>query len=369
MKKIHVLQVVDYLNHNSGVASVVLNYFMQIDSEEVQFDFLLFDRPEKELEELLINKGSRIYVVEKPTVKTALLFQNKIKSFFETNGKEYNIVHVHIPVAAYCVLHYAKKNDVEHRIIHSHNSQGADGIVKSIRNGILCKIGCTYANHFFACSELAANFLYGERGKNRKNAVIIYNAIDKEKFRPDAVARKEIREKLRVDEEVLLGSVGRFSKQKNQKMLIDILKELQNRGVKSKLLLIGDGELKEEILMYAKKNNVVNDVILCGVVIDVQRYLNAMDVFLMPSFYEGLPLSCVEAQMTGLACVVSKTITKEVKISNRLYYQNIERINDWTDCICGIIDNNTGEKEKVIADKFDIKIQSHKLCNIYKSFV
>lgn len=325
---VRVLAVVDYLNHNSGVSSVVMNYYSGIDKSKVQMDFLLYEQPEKSILDYLNQNGSKVYALGYPVELGLAKYQKAIDQFFAEHQKEYQIVHLHIPNAAFIVLKTAKKYGVGTRIIHSHNSRGADGLIKKIRNYVLNRQGIFYANEYFACSESAGKYLYGKRNLNK--VTIIPNAISLEKFRYDQECRKSIRDQWNISEKTLvLGHVGRFSEQKNHRFLIEIGKRLKEKELAFRLLFLGDGELKEQIRAQAKQAGVENNLIFAGVVSNPKEYMDAMDLFLLPSLYEGLPCVCVEAQANGLPCLISANVTKEVELSDYVQFLDISDADQW----------------------------------------
>ena len=259
------LLVLDYINSNSGVSSVVMNYYNYINIAKVQMDFLLYEEPEKTTLDYLQEKGSRVYSFGHP-VKTGLgKYRKLIKNFFKEHVGEYQIVHLHIPNAAFVVLKYAKKYGVGTRILHSHNTRGADEMVKKVRNYMLNRYGISYATHYFACSKLSGEYLYGK--KQADKITVINNATQLDKFRYSPQARRKIRESLAIsDEHLVLGHVGRFSKQKNHEFLIEIAKKLKEKQVDFKLLLLGGGELQASIKEQVRLYNLEEQVVFAGVV-------------------------------------------------------------------------------------------------------
>ena len=370
MKKIKVLQVLDYINNNSGVSSVVMNYYSHIDNSKVQIDFLLYENPEETVLEYLNNNHSQIYTTGYPVEEGYIKYKRRVREFFEKNEKVYDIVHVHIPSAAFVVLREAKRVGISKRIIHAHNTRGADGIAKKVRNYLLNKWGMCYTNEFFACSRLAAEYLYG---KNKsKYSVIINNAIDLKKFSYNQKMRESIRKELGITDEIVLGHVGRFAEQKNHKFLLEIMKELQKSDNNYKLLLLGDGSLRKDIESQIKKLGLENNITLLGVVSNVKEYLDAMDIFLLPSLYEGLPCVCVEAQANGLPCLVSSAITKEVELTNNIKFLEIENANKWCIEITKLAENLKADRQNVNRDArlndYDIEIQAKLLEERYLEY-
>lgn len=256
-----------------------------------------------------------------------------MEQFFSRYAGEYDIVHIHIPNAAFIVLSCAKKYGVPVRIVHSHNSRGADGFIKKIRNFLLNRWGIHFANRYMACSLKAGEYLFGRKMCMQEQFTILNNAIFLDKYKFDLEKRKEIRGSLGIGEEILLGHVGRFVEQKNHMLLLDIFSKLWEKGWKGKLLLLGEGELKNEVEKKAESLHIKERVILVGAVPNVNEYMSAMDVFLLPSLYEGLPVVCVEAQAAGLPCIISSEVSREIKVSDLVQFLNVNEVEVWCDCI------------------------------------
>ena len=331
MKTIKVLQVLDHINSNSGVSSVVMNYYTHMESENIKFDFLLFEEPDEEWSKKLKASGADIYVTGQPSGSRIGTYIKNVDEFFRVHGAEYQIVHVHIPNCAFAILKSAKKYSVPVRILHSHNSRGADGLIKKVRNFVLNKQGVSYANHYFACSKSAGQYLYGKKHLN--DVTIIPNAIDLKKFQYSQDNRAKIREALGIREELVLGHVGRFSTQKNHEFLIEIVNRLKEKEVAFKLVLLGSGELQEQIKEQIEVLGLEEHVVFVGVVNNAKEYMDAMDLFVLPSLYEGLPCVCIEAQANGLPCLISSNVTKEVELSDFVKFLEITDAGVWAETI------------------------------------
>lgn len=367
MNSVKVLQVLDKISYNSGVSAVVMNYCNHISSDNIDIDFLLYEEPEQYWKDLLGKKGIEFYTTGRPSGREMVAYKKRVKQFFQEHGKKYDVIHLHIPNAAFVVLKYAKKYGVPIRIIHSHNARGADGVIKKIRNYVLNKWGIIYANQYFACGIEAAKYLFGKKKVELNQIVIINNAIDLERYRFDIEARKRIRAELGIDQEVLLGHVGRFEEQKNHKGLLKNFKELTLRDEKYKLVLIGDGPLREALQNEVMQCDLKDKVIFTGIVNNVNEYLSAMDVFLLPSLYEGLPVVCVEAQVAGLPCIISKSVTTEICFTDLVKFVQNEDVDTWCDEINEFSREN-GDRKSVDIPKYDIYKQAKRLEGIYMSY-
>lgn len=331
-----VLQILDTLNVGSGVASVVLNYYRAIQRLQhknqtnlVIFDFMVNEEVEEPIKQELENNNSRIFLMPPLRMKYALEYCWKLEKFFKEHT-EYQIIHGHVPNAAAFYFSVAKKANVPVRILHSHNSQAADQWWKQIRNRILSKIGIWYANQYMACGKKAAQYLYG---KNCSHVYLMNNVVDAECFRYRKEVRKVVRKNIQAEGKFVIGHVGRFCYQKNQKFLIQIFAEINKKEKNTCLLLLGEGEERQEIEKLIEKYHLEQAVKLLGVVPNVEDYMQAMDVFLLPSRYEGVPISVLEAQASGLPCVISSEVTKEVKTEYTDYIKLKEDKKKWRDAV------------------------------------
>lgn len=366
-ESIRVLQVLDFINYNSGVSAVVTNYFFQLDPQRVQCDFLLYEMPEDAWMTRLTAAGAKVYATGKPSGRSMAEYERNVKDFFWQHAKDYDIVHVHIPNAAFIVLRYAKKYGIKVRILHSHNARGADGAVKKIRNYLLNQWGIHYANQYFACSVKAGNYLFGE--KRCGQLVVLPNAIRLERYAFDEKKRKTIRDSVGVKEhELLLGHIGRFAEQKNHEGLLKIFAETRKRGMDTKLVLLGDGELREKTGQLAEELGIKDQVLFAGVVANVPDYLSAMDIFLLPSLYEGLPVVCVEAQAAGLPCLISDQVTREIALTDQVWFLANGNLDSWCDRIRKISAEGRSQNAVKGLEQYDIVRQTRNLEERYLQY-
>lgn len=242
-----------------------------------------------------------------------------------------------------------KKNGVPIRIAHSHNGS-YEKTVKGYILHIFSRFSKYFSTYNWACSEIAGKYLFG-----RKRFEVIYNGIDINKFKFDSELRKNKRNELKIKEnEFVIGHIGRFELQKNHKFIIKLLNELKKENDNIKLLLIGIGKYKKNIEKKVNKLNLEKNVLFLGTRKDVNTLYQAMDCFILPSLYEGLPLVGVEAQINNLYCIFSNTITKELKISEKSYYLNTKNLKEWKNKINEIQLSNRKELLEIDAKKFDI---------------
>lgn len=337
-KKVRILYFVDRML-KGGIQALVLEIAKNIDKNKFQLDFLLLDDGNKyELEDELKKYCTNVFKLQKIWLRKPIDFVKYTKAlddFFKMHN-DYDIVHMHSSSKNYMVLKKAKKYGIKTRIAHSHNIdfQTSNIIKKFIGN--LFKINLKkYATDYYACSKLAGEWLFGKKIVKSDNFKIINNAIDCTKFKYNEQVRKQIRDELKINEnELVLGNVGRFSEQKNHEFLIDLFMKVYSEKKNSKLLLIGTGEKEEQIKEKVKKLNIENSVIFVGFSKKVSDYMNAMDIFVFPSKFEGLGIVLIEAQANGLHCLASEgVIPNEAKVTNLLEFINLNNIENWKERI------------------------------------
>ncbi|MFA9463367.1 MAG: glycosyltransferase family 1 protein [Velocimicrobium sp.] len=365
MDRIRVLHIFDKISISSGVCSVIMNYYNHIDKRKVVFDFMVNEPVSEEIQNTLERQGSKIYVMPALKIQNYVKYMKQLKIFFYSHA-DYAIVHGHTPNVAAFYLKVAKDCGIKIRIIHSHNAIGAENKLKRIRNRILYQVAIKNANTYFACGRKAAEYLYGKNFN--KNYYIMNNAIDLEKYKFNEKIRCQIRKQLDIEGKFVLGNVGRFCKQKNQKFLINILAEIIKTDKNVKLLLIGDGKQLKEVQQDAEKLKVSEYIVFTGEVNNVFDYIQGMDIFILPSLFEGLPVVCVEAQAIGLPCLISSTVTKEIAINQNIEFVSIfDSPKKWGNSILEM--RKRSRQENIEMPSFDIKDKSRELTNIYYELI
>ena len=295
-----------------GVESVIMNYYRHLDRTKVQFDFICDEDSTRIPYDEIKKLGGRVFLVPKYQKLTQYL--KSLEDLFRKN--QYRIVHSNINTLSVFPLYAAKKAGVPVRISHSHSTSNPKEWKRNIIKNILRPFSKKYATNYFACSELAGRYLFGNKTFDQGKVKIIHNAIDLDKFKFDSDARKKLRKELDIDEKTtVIGHVGRFVQQKNHDFLIDVFKEYHTKNPDSKLLLIGTGPLEEKIKAKVEKLNLTDSVIFLGQREDTNKLYSVMDVFCLPSLYEGLPVVGVEAQAAGLSCLFSNNITPDICIN------------------------------------------------------
>ena len=350
-----------------GVESVVMNYYRNIDRNKVQFDFICDEDskyiPKDEIEGL----GGKVILI--PPYQKAFKYHKELKK--ELKEGKYKIVHSHINTLSVFSLWAAKSAKVPVRIAHSHSTSNKKEWKKTLLKNMLRPFSKVFATDYFCCSELAGRWLFGNKTYNQGKVYLLNNAIDVDKFKYNEKVRKAKRKELNIkDKDLVIGHIGRFVKQKNHEFLIDIFNEIHKQNKNAILLLAGDGPLKEEIQNKVKESGLEKNVQFLGQRNDANELYQAMDLFLFPSLYEGLGMVLIEAQCTGLPCVVSTEVPKNAKISNGVEFIPLSKnAKIWADESIKLITNKDIRKtilKTIKINNYNIKNEAKKLEKKYK---
>lgn len=346
---------------NGGVQHVIMDIISNL-KNDFQFDIIVFSNGPDFFDEQFLNSGGTIFRIPNKKKIWGLDIDAYFRGpriFFKTykilkkNGP-YDAIHCHNYFESYFCLLAARIAGVKTRIVHSHNDATfiKFSIIQKIYQKILRKLILRNATDFIGCSKKACNYLFG----SKCNATTIYNGIDLENFKKnnnrDYISNNKIR----------LLHVGNFSEQKNQIFLIDVITELKKQKIDFELILIGGGniEYRENVLKKIKENNLSNNVSLLPSNSNISQEMNNADLFLFPSNYEGLGIVLIEAQATGLHCLVSKAVPSEADLGNLEFVEELDA-KMWSESICNIVKN--GQKRiSVNMDTYNIKT----IAKIYK---
>jgi len=371
-----ILQIIAEPFENGGQELFITNLYKNIDKQRIQFDFVTpYSGKNEKLKNEVENLGANFYVADIKHKQGGLL--QRI-GFFKTVNKvikenKYSIVHINSVSLLGLMLGVltAKRNKVKNIIVHSHN----DGlltlkykVMKKISDYILQK----YVNNYFACSENAAKWKFPEDVIKQKKYTVIKNGIDVEKFKFNEETRKEYRKQLRIDEKFVLGHIGRFEEQKNHKFIIDVFEEILKKEKNAVLLLIGEGSLKPKIEERVKDKNIQEHVKFLGVRNDVNNIVQAMDVFIFPSVFEGLGIAVIEAECSGLTVICSNKLPKEVEITDNLIKMDLnDNVEKWADKILEMKENTNREDayRQIEKNGYNIKQVAKQLEQFYLSLI
>lgn len=354
-KPIRVAQMMTEMNYG-GVEMVVMNYYRHIDRSKVQFDFFVLEGSEIPQREEIERLGGRIYIV--PHYKHLVQYEKTLIRLFKENN--YKIVHSHMNTLSVFSLRAAKKAGVPVRIAHNHSTAGKGEYKKNLVKYMLRPFAKVYPTDLFVCSHLAGDWLYGKN----TNYTVFNNAIELDKFVYNEQIREKIRKQYHIENKFVIGHVGRFCYQKNHDFLIDIFEKVHEREKEAILLLIGEGELEDEIKAKVHRLGLDECVIFAGTCSNVNEMYQAMDVFVLPSRYEGLPVVGVEAQAAGLPCLFSINVTKETKLLDNVFFENA--LDKYIEDVLNELNmKRINVAEKIKQAGFDIEEEANKLQDIY----
>lgn len=353
-----------------GIELFVMNHLRHFNRQKVIFDFIIHGSKIGVFDEELKEYGCKIYFLP---VKS----QNPIKYFYELNQffkkNKYDIVHSHMDAMNTTILRYAKKNGVNLRISHSHNTNHlTKNPIKYLLNEFMRHFSKRYATHLFACSVDAFRWLYKKELTSNLNESIIPNAIKLDQFRFSKEHRSKIRAKYKISSNTLLiGHVGRFDYQKNHEFIINIFKNLllAANNKKFKIAFIGIGPLKQYFEEKAIEYNLQANIIFLGKIGNPSYYYSAFDVFILPSLFEGLPLTLVEAQANDLPCLISENISRDAVLTDKVKQLNINSYESWVNELLkfevrkDIQTNNNSNR----LENYDIVKSSIRLQNFYNN--
>lgn len=321
-----VLHVVGRLDIG-GAESRIMDLYRNIDREKVQFHFVQHTTDRCAFEEEVERLGGKVYHVPRFKVKNYFAYKKAWKDLFEAHP-EIKVVQGHMTSTAAIYLPIAKKAGVEITIAHA-RSAGVDPGLKGHLTRFLRRDLYKKCDYRFTCSGMAGESVFGNQKQISRKATFIPNAIDVDKFKFDEEIRGQIRYELGIKDKFVIGHVGRFSHMKNHKYMLQILEqclkiEKEKSLLETMLMFVGDGEMKEEIMEQAVAMGISSRVLFMGNKKDVYRYYQAMDYFLLPSLYEGLPGTVVEAQASGLHGIMSDSVTAEAIVTDLIQMRSIK---------------------------------------------
>ena len=302
-----------------GAETFLMKIYRQLDKSQYQMDFCVnvFDKCVYDDEILAL--GGKIFRIPSKS-ENAREFKRQLTGIIKDNKYDY-VLRITSNAAGFWDLKIAKKAGALRTIARSSNTSDGDGIKKAIIHRISRFLWLKYVDVKIAPSDLAAIYTFGKKQYKQGKVSLLHNGIDLNIYHYGVNGRNQIREEFNIKSStVLLGHVGRFSKQKNHSFLIDIFCEYEKKNKDSKLLLVGIGPLEDSIKEKVHQLNLEEKVLFVGLRRDIPQILSAMDVFVFPSFYEGMPNTVIEAQSTGLPCIIADTITKEADITGLVRY-------------------------------------------------
>ena len=364
MDTIRVLQVLGTTNLG-GAESRIMDLYRHIDREKIRFDFVVHTGDKGYFDEEIESLGGKIYRLPAFRVYNYFSYRKAWKQFFKKHT--FDVVHGHMTSTASIYLPIAKKSGVSMTIAHARSAgvdKGIKGtITKWLRSSLYKK-----ADKLIACSDYAAEAVFGKDRMKQGKVLVIPNAINTNDFCYDEEIRNKMRTKLGIQNRFVIGHVGRFHYAKNHDFLIDIFAEIKKQKEDALLLLAGDGPLKTEIEEKVQALHLQESVRFLGAVSPVSPYYQAMDVFLFPSHFEGMPGTVVEAQAAGLHCMISDTITKQVKATSLVEFIPLsEPVSVWAEKILEKVGSSREDMTKIMKKNgYDVVGQVLKYENFYQ---
>lgn len=347
-----------------GVEAVVMNYYRHIDKNKIQFDFIIDEDsngiPKEEIESM----GGKVILI--PPYQKVIKYHKELKRVLK-DGK-YRIVHSHINTLSVFSLYAAKCAGIPIRIAHSHSTTNKLEKKKNLMKQVLRHFSRMFATDYFACSELAGKWLFGNKALTNGKICVLNNAIEVESYIYNEELRRKKRKELNIqDNQIVIGHIGRFVKQKNHSFLIDIFNEIHKKNEQMVLVLVGQGPLEQEIKDKVKVLGLEECVKFLGQRDDVNELYQAIDIIAFPSLYEGLGMVLIEAQASGIYCIASTHVPDNAKISNQLDFISLNEPEQWINTILNKQNqmNRINLIEEVRKCGYDIKIETKKLEKIY----
>ena len=366
MKKIKVMHFVSGLV-SGGVEEMLYNYCQFMDRNKYEFIIVYQHEPVPVCKEKFDSLG--IKCIRAVSRKTSII--KNIKSYIKIIDIEKpDIIHTHMNLANFCALFAGKICDVKIRISHSHIAEHPHSIIQKCIYGV-CKMLCKlFATELLSCGDDAGEFLYGRKAMERGKVKIIPNAIDLYKFSPDMELRNKTRYKYNLDNKFVVGHVGRFTEQKNHLRLLKIFCGIVKEKTNSVLVLIGTGELEEKVKSETEKLKIADKVVFFGTTSQMHEMYNAMDVFVLPSLYEGYPVVSTEVQAAELPAVFSDNIDKTCKLTKYIEFLSLNDDDEkWVKTILtNSINRSTGDNQ-ILFEKLDIRSAQSKLDELYSKYI
>ena len=364
MQEIKVLQIQPGLGLG-GITSVVLNHYHNIDSNSIKFDFATFTPPTPERLKEVEALGSMVYVLPQKSKGFSGYKEELIRLFKSGN---YDIVHAHQNYQAFIPLYYAKKCGIKVRIAHAHSTKiDHNNLIKRFLMLLSRLVNPFVVTDYFSCGIKAGHKMFGKKKIN-----LLKNAVKVDKFRFSEEQRLSIREKMGWNGKLVIGNVGRLSEQKNQVFLVEIFAELLKANKDAVLCICGEGEKEEEITQKINELGIKDNVQLLGSRNDVNELLSGFDVFVLPSLFEGLPVTGIEVLSNGLPAVMSDEVTDEFDEYNKIDFISLKAPKEiWVKTILNKaqLGHDPDMADKMIKSGYDITTSAKKLEAFYKNAI
>lgn len=349
-----------------GLEAMLMGFFRNIDRQQVTFDFLLHYAEEGFYDSEIKALGGNIFYL--PRLKPQNLFRYLVAliRFFRRHKGEYDIIHGHLTSVGILYLPIAKLFGVKTTIIHAHYADTKGNRYALLERLMLLPLRFC-ADYYFACSDKAAKFCFGNRITKKQNYKLIKNAVDTAKFAFQPELRRIKRKELGIAENAFaVLHVGRFEQEKNQAFLLDVLTELIKEESNAVLIIVGEGSLRKTVTERAAEMHLTDAVRFTGARNDVNEILSAADSFVLPSFFEGLPVSGIEAQTSGLPCIFSDRVTTEIDVTGNCSFVPLSDSALWANTLLQCKNKpRTDKSDTVRGAGYDIRQQAKELEAFY----
>lgn len=360
---IRVLQIIGIVA-GGGVEAVIMNYYEHIDRTKVQFDFIVHNDNKIDITQKVEAMGGKVYKVT-PYYKNPIAFMWDIYKVIKRH--HYRIVHSNMNTLSAFSLFAAWAAGAPVRILHNYSTSSPGETKRNIMKFMLRPFARLFANHYLACSRLAGEWMYGRKMMDSGKVTIVNNAIDLKKYAFNPQRRNLLRKELGLADEFVIGHVGRFMFPKNHEFLIDVFAEAYKKNPHMALLLVGDGPLRPAMEEKVRKLGLTDHVKFLGLRNNVQDFYHVMDILVLPSHYEGLPVVGVEAQANGLPCLFSTKVTKETRLTHSAQFLDLEAgASMWAEEIISIkCERNKKAGDELRQAGFEIYKEAEKLVKFY----
>ena len=362
-KKIKIVHFVSGLI-SGGAEQMIYNYCKLFDPNKYEFVIAYQHEPVITCKEKFDSIGIKTIRI---TARSENFVKNIIDGFKVIRYEKPDIVHAHMNLVNFCALIPAFFCGVDVRICHSHIAENATNFMYNVFAFFCKKISTLFATDYFACGYEAGEFYYGKKYMKKGKVKLIKNAIDFADYIYDPILDKRFREKYKLSGELVIGHIGRFSYQKNHERLIEIFYQIYKKKKDTKLILIGSGSLENKIREQVQKCGLEERVLFLGNIRDTKSAYSAMDIFVLPSRFEGLPVVAIEAQVAGLPCVFSSTIDKSCDLTGLIQFCDLEMDDQyWANIILEWHKSyNKNYDRSHLEDEYDIKKKVYLLQQYY----
>lgn len=340
---VRVLQVFSGLD-SGGVSNFVMNLYREIDTEIIQFDFAMTSGKKVLYDDEVLLRGGRIFYFD-----TSKDIRENFREIVRDKGP-FRAVHSHVFFYSGLLLAEAKKAGVPVRIAHAHNAHTGESrsLPRLLYEKGMQMLIRKNATHLLGCSEKACRYVFGRGIMKDARAEVLPDGIDCSRFAFNSGVRDAVRKKYGLDGKYVVGHVGHFNPAKNHRKILSVFREISLRRNDAMLLLVGEGELEQDVRQFTVELGLDNRVIFAGAHKDVERYYQAMDVFLFPSRYEGFGMAMIEAQTSGLACVAADVVPQETNVDGRAVFLPLEeKDNIWADRVIEAPERDTSAYQKI----------------------